>query len=72
LNAATGQHLVMVEIDGIPATRERSIQILVKATGRPAWIPREIRRRPIQFHPGRVYLPSWLAGRILNPKPRTA
>jgi hypothetical protein len=66
------QNLIMVEINDITDTRQRAVRVMVKATGRPAWIPREIRRRPIQFHPGRVYLPSWLAGRILNPKPRNA
>jgi hypothetical protein len=63
--------LVMVEINGIKDTSARGVQIIIKKTGRPVWIPREIRRRPIQFCPGRVYLPGWLADRVTNPKPQT-
>lgn len=58
--------LVVVEIADIIDTRPRSIQVVVKQTGKTAWVPREIGRRPVQFDRGRVYLPAWLAGRVLG------
>lgn len=58
--------LVMVEITDITDTRARSVQVVVKQTGKTAWVPREIGRRPVQFERGRVYLPAWLAGRMLG------
>lgn len=57
--------LIMVEIDDITDTRPRGVQVIIKHTGKKAWLPREIGRRPVQFDRGRVYLPSWLASRML-------
>jgi hypothetical protein len=56
--------LIMVEIDDITDTRPRSVQVIIKQTGKTAWLPREIGRRPVQFFRGRVYLPAWLAERM--------
>lgn len=55
----------MVEIADITETRHRSVQVIIKQTGKAAWLPREIGRRPVQFDRGRVYLPAWLASRML-------
>ena len=52
-----------IEISGIGATSERVVEVIIKATGKPA----SIRRDMAEFYPGRVFVPLWLAQRI-NPK----
>lgn len=57
--------LIMVEITDITDTRPRAVQVIIKQTGKAAWIPREIGRIAVQFDSGRVYLPAWLASKML-------
>jgi hypothetical protein len=52
-----------IEISGIGNTSERVVEVIIKDTGKPA----SIRRDLAEFYPGRVFVPLWLARRI-NPK----
>ena len=49
-----------IEISGIGSTNERVVEVIIKATGKPA----SIRRDLAEFYPGRVFVPLWLAQRI--------
>lgn len=52
-----------IEISGIGTTNDSVIEVIVKATGKPA----RIRRDLAEIYPGRVFVPQWLALKI-NPK----
>ena len=54
-----------IEISGIGYTDDWVVEVIIKATGKPA----SIRRDMAEFYPGRVFVPLWLAKRI-NPGER--
>lgn len=47
---------VAVEISDIPDTTPRGIQVVIKKTGKTAWLP----RRYVKFLPGHAIVPVWL------------
>ena len=47
---------VAVEISDIPDTSQRGIQVVIKKTGKTAWLP----RRHIEILPGHAIVPVWL------------
>ena len=53
---------VSLEITDILRTDERVIRVVLKATGRPA----DLRRDLIEVYPGRITAPRWLAEKILT------
>ena len=54
-----------IEISGIVDADDWVVEVIIKATGKPA----SIRRDMAEFYPGRVFVPLWLAQRI-NPGER--
>ena len=51
-----------LKITDILETKDRSVQVVLAATGKSCWLP----RRHVEFYPGRVVLPLWLAQKILT------
>ena len=60
------EKLVIKISDILDDTRPNSIQVEIAETGKPAWLPRRVNGRDIEFFRGRVVLPLWLARRILG------
>jgi len=52
----------LMEITGILETTAKGIRVIRKKTGRPLWLPRE----GVEYLPGAVKLPAWLAEKIFN------
>jgi hypothetical protein len=51
---------VPVEINGVFPGTEKGVPVIIKSTGKKANLP----RRLVEFHPGLVLMPKWLADRI--------
>lgn len=49
--------VTIIEISGIDETTDRAVKVINKQTGKPIWLP----RAEINFKPGLVILPEWLA-----------
>lgn len=54
------QQKTAIEISDIIRTTERVVEVIIKATGKPASMPRDL----VEFFPGVVYVPAWLAQKI--------
>ncbi len=52
--------ITSVEIDDMIRLTARGVQVIVTKTGKPLWLPLE----HIDFKPGRVIVPVWLANKI--------
>jgi len=51
-----------LEITDILKTTERTIQVMLKNTGKPVWIRRDM----AQIFGNRMFVPFWLAQKILS------
>jgi len=54
--------VVALEISDILDTREDGVQVLLTESGKTPWLP----RGEVQFAPGRVIVPEWLAKKIME------
>lgn len=53
---------VIVHISDIIETRPHGILAIITKTGLPAWLPRD----KVNFFPGMVSMPEWLAKRVCH------
>lgn len=56
------EEMVSVDIENITRTTRDGIMVIVKRTGKPAWLPRNL----AEFMPGRAIIPVRLARKILG------
>ena len=52
--------ITSIEIDNLVESTDVGVQVIVTRTGKPLWLPVE----HIDFMPGRVIMPAWLARKI--------
>lgn len=52
--------ITSIEIDNLIESTDMGVQVIVTRTGKPLWLPAE----HIDFMPGRVIIPAWLARKI--------
>jgi len=53
---------VNLEITAIGRTTDRGVEVTLKRTGKNAWVS----RRMVEFWPGRIEIPAWLAEKLLR------
>lgn len=56
-----------LEITGIGEIRDKTVEVTLKKTGKKCWLKKKL----VEFHPGRVYVPQWLAHKILEKDARS-
>ena len=52
--------ITSIEIDNIVESTDMGVQVIITGTGKPLWLPIE----HVDFTPGRVIIPAWLARKI--------